>query len=952
MLHYFLTRYRINGIEIVEDMMKRRIAFLRVLSAALFYFCTAAALVTMPLGAAIPAQERAALIALYQAADGDDWKVNTGWKDGALESDGFGPVGSEGSWYGITVSGDHVTKIELVRNWLDGLLPAECGNLVGLEQLNLSDNGLSDSIPPELGNLNRLVSLDLSSNLFSGFIPAELGNLSQLKILILRRNKLNRMPPELGDLDLLEHLDIGRNTLYGSIPEEFGNLAGLRSLELGRNQLTGEIPPELGNLWNLRHLSLGENHLSGGIPPELGDLENLESLFLSNNRLSGVIPSELAELSRLRLLALSTNKLTGSIPSDFTNLSGLLFLSLAGNALYVDETDVVLSAFLDANSPGWDETQTVAPADVSAAAVSSTSITLSWTPIVFTAGDGGYDVYGAVAAGGPYNYIGAAPNKSAASYTVTGLCPGGSWYFVIKSRTEPFEDNENIVLSDYSREVSAVTPEGEGNCSLTLSRGQLVFAAVAGGDASSGEGGCASFTVIPSLDILGWNVSADVSWLTVSPVSGVGVGEVRVSADPSGLPVGTYTGAVTVSAAGDIASMQTVAVTLNIYAGGATAKPFGELSTPLNNFDASGSIPVTGWVLDDVGVKKVEIYYGETGNLVYVGDAVLVKGARPDIIEAYPDYPNNDTAGWGYMLLSHFLPNGGNGTTTLHAVAEDIEGNTATLGTVTFNCDNTGSVIPFGAIDTPSSGGIATGQYYPNFGWALTPQPNMILSDNYPIAVLVDGVKIGHSQYGLYRSDIADAFPGYQNSDGAVGLYYLDTTAYADGVHTISWVVRDNAGNEAGVGSRYFTIENSGDRSRELGNARRPRGKETAEMSNFPLDDVFGVGVVKGYREDAVPVGHYPGDDGTITIEIPELRRLEIHLPNNGAVTSVTPPPIGSTLDAEKGIFYWQPGPGFLGSHRLMFIIKKTGGEAVRKEITVFIRPRGAGSPLGGWTRK
>jgi hypothetical protein len=30
--------------------------------------------------------------------------------------------------------------------------------------------------------------------------------------------------------------------------------------------------------------------------------------------------------------------------------------------------------------------------------------------------------------------------------------------------------------------------------------------------------------------------------------------------------------------------------------------------------------------------------------------------------------------------------------------------------------------------------------------------------------------------------------------------------------------------------------------------------------------------------------------------------------------------PIGSTLDIEKGVFYWQPGPGFVGDYILDFV--------------------------------
>ncbi|MFC2145782.1 hypothetical protein ACFLRT_00305 [Acidobacteriota bacterium] len=99
------------------------------------------------------------------------------------------------------------------------------------------------------------------------------------------------------------------------------------------------------------------------------------------------------------------------------------------------------------------------------------------------------------------------------------------------------------------------------------------------------------------------------------------------------------------------------------------------------------------------------------------GDAVFVEGARPDVEKAYPGYPMNYRAGWGYMMLTNFLPNGGNGTFKIHAIAVDSEGHQVTLGTKTINCDNTNAVKPFGAIDTPDQGGTASGSNFINCVW-------------------------------------------------------------------------------------------------------------------------------------------------------------------------------------------------------------------------------------------
>ncbi|UCH94117.1 MAG: right-handed parallel beta-helix repeat-containing protein [Candidatus Aminicenantes bacterium] len=238
--------------------------------------------------------------------------------------------------------------------------------------------------------------------------------------------------------------------------------------------------------------------------------------------------------------------------------------------------------------------------------------------------------------------------------------------------------------------------------------------------------------------------------------------------------------------------------------------PFGEFATPLDGAVVRSSIPVTGWALDDKGVASVKIYReSEDGStLVYIGNAVFVEGARPDVEEAYPGYPNNSAAGWGYMMLSNFLPNGGNGTFTLHAIAADTDGNSVTLGSKRIICDNANAVKPFGAIDTPTQGGTASGSNYRCQGWVLTPLPNNVPVDGSTINVIIDGEKVGNVTYNIYRSDIAGLFPGYANSNGAMAYFDFDTTAYANGVHTIQWTATDNAGNTDGIGSRYFSINN------------------------------------------------------------------------------------------------------------------------------------------------
>ena len=247
---------------------------------------------------------------------------------------------------------------------------------------------------------------------------------------------------------------------------------------------------------------------------------------------------------------------------------------------------------------------------------------------------------------------------------------------------------------------------------------------------------------------------------------------------------------------------------MTAYAASQDAAPFGSFETPPGGSTINGSVPFTGWVLDDMGIESVKIYLEEGTKRVYIGDALRVEGARPDIEAAFPNKPENFKAGWGYMMLTNCLPGEGNGVFVFHAVARDVTGHETTLGTKTVICDNAHAVKPFGAIDMPSPGGIASGNRFRVHGWVLASKPNCIPTNGSTIYVFVDGVKVGSPKYNIYRADIAGLFPGYCNRNGAHGYFDLDTTAYKNGVHTISWVAKDSAGNMDGIGSRYFVIQN------------------------------------------------------------------------------------------------------------------------------------------------
>jgi hypothetical protein len=140
----------------------------------------------------------------------------------------------------------------------------------------------------------------------------------------------------------------------------------------------------------------------------------------------------------------------------------------------------------------------------------------------------------------------------------------------------------------------------------------------------------------------------------------------------------------------------------------------------VDNATVSGSIAITGWALDDGGLENVKIYLVQGKTQTYIGDAIFVEGARPDVAAAYPEYPSHTKAGWGYMMLTNFLPGGGNGTFVLSVVATDLADKTTELGKKTIIADNAHAVKPFGTIDTPTQGGMATGSRSVNWGWVMS----------------------------------------------------------------------------------------------------------------------------------------------------------------------------------------------------------------------------------------
>ena len=99
---------------------------------------------TLTITANISFSEKDALVKLYIATKGNQWKNQWDFNK---------PVSA---WYGVKVQNDKVVELDLSNNNLSGVLPSEIVNLIHLKNLILFKNNISGTIPSKIGNMKEL----------------------------------------------------------------------------------------------------------------------------------------------------------------------------------------------------------------------------------------------------------------------------------------------------------------------------------------------------------------------------------------------------------------------------------------------------------------------------------------------------------------------------------------------------------------------------------------------------------------------------------------------------------------------------------------------------------------------------------------------------------------------------------------------------------------------------
>ncbi len=159
--------------------------------------------------------EKNALIDLYNATDGPNWKNNTNW-------DSDKPVST---WFGVIVDTSlhpyHVKELELFENNLIGEITYSIEDLTELTVLSLNKNGLTGDTFDNICKLKKLEYLDLGENptLFQeGYIYLD----------------------NIGELTNLEYISFNKNYIGIEIPSNFSNLTKLKNIDFGGNLISNE----------------------------------------------------------------------------------------------------------------------------------------------------------------------------------------------------------------------------------------------------------------------------------------------------------------------------------------------------------------------------------------------------------------------------------------------------------------------------------------------------------------------------------------------------------------------------------------------------------------------------------------------------------------------------------------------------------------------------------------
>ena len=320
---------------------------------------------------------------------------------------------------------------------------------------------------------------------------------------------------------------------------------------------------------------------------------------------------------------------------------------------------------------------------------------------------------------------------------------------------------------------------------------------------------------------------------------------------------------------------------------------------------------------------------------IYVGDGVFIDGARPDVLAAYPAYPNNTRGRLGlHGADQHAAETGQWHVSVLPARTRSRRPHDAARH-------------PHHDVRQRARDQAVRRDRHADAGrrgvggglCELRVGADAAAEDDSHRRVDDHGAR-GRRRRSVRSTTTTSAptsqtlFPGYRTTrTEPSGSSMIDTTPLANGLHTISWTVTDNQGSTEGIGSRFFTVSNGAGAltaavEGTATNRVRGDGSESSAM-RLPTADRRRWGR-RGWDLTA-PLESSRRSRGPHVMRSEEMDRVELHLAA-GTRTGICDAAkgwrrcrSGRSLDASTGVFTWAPGVGFVG--RVRPRVRAVGGE-------------------------
>jgi hypothetical protein len=235
------------------------------------------------------------------------------------------------------------------------------------------------------------------------------------------------------------------------------------------------------------------------------------------------------------------------------------------------------------------------------------------------------------------------------------------------------------------------------------------------------------------------------------------------------------------------------------------SQTLGSIDVPVDGATVSGYVQVIGFALDGNLVSNVDVFVDGTNaaNLVTTAGGANINLPRPDVIQFFPQYGGTAGKFPGYetsFKASLF----GNGLHTVFVRITDVNGCSFFLTPRTVIIDNTLNQPPFGRVDFPQpDSGVSGNGVLTVAGWALDDRT----VDH--VDVFVDGLIERQALTGFPRPDVVANYPDNPDAIFAGFVLNVDSTRYANGVHTVTVKAVDDQGQQGLLGTRRVQVFNN-----------------------------------------------------------------------------------------------------------------------------------------------